>query len=258
MLQILYKRNAILSINHIWFYSAGTDTPSFAPASFCYLHGLTEEDCRGIPHVVRDSLQSTLMTDLTLPEEELWKKTSKTYRNEIRRCQKEEQQVAFYTSADLLQSPQVTEAFQTCYEQMYRTKGRSDKFNIHLFRRYAQAGCLLVSCAYKDQLPAVFHAYILDQTQCRLWYSCSGFRDDKQGAEEIGRLNKFLHWRDMQELKARGLQRYDWGGVDFTQPSLKGISQFKKRFGGDDLTYHNLITSPNPLYRTLFRLMRRD
>ena len=53
----------------------------------------------------------------------------------------------------------------------------------------------------------------------------------------------------------KGIKNYDWGGVDFDNPKVKGISEFKAQFGGEPVTYDNIIFCKNPVVRFLIRLI---
>lgn len=68
-----------------------------------------------------------------------------------------------------------------------------------------------MSVAYANGKPAVFHTYILAGKTARLYQSCSEFRfDGNAHRNAISRANRFLHWRDMLELKGLGFDTYDW------------------------------------------------
>lgn len=92
---------------------------------------------------------------------------------------------------------------------------------------------------------------IVDDKNARFWYSCSNFRDDKRISEEVGRLNKYLHWREWQIMKKKGIESYDWGGIGLSEET-KGISEFKRKFGGAEIEYRNCIYVKNKiLHRAL-------
>ena len=80
---------------------------------------------------------------------------------------------------------------------------------------------------------ASIHIYFHDDTRCRLWYSCSQFRNiesnDKRNA--VGRANRYLHWFDMLQLKGKGFTTYDWGGYSEEEDKIS-ISDFKLAYGG--------------------------
>ena len=86
----------------------------------------------------------------------------------------------------------------------------------------------------------MFHSYIYDVHDARLLHSASCFREESADQNLIGRANKKLQWEDMKYFKEQGVLRYDWGGIsDFDNPN--GIDEFKLKFGGDKITYYNVL-----------------
>lgn len=70
-----------------------------------------------------------------------------------------------------------------------------------------------------------------------------------------------LHWRIMQEAKARGFGRYDlWGIAPSDDPShpWAGITRFKRGFGGERVSYHGAWELPRErFWYTLYRAAKR-
>lgn len=96
-----------------------------------------------------------------------------------------------------------------------------------------------MSVAYTDGKPSVFYTYVLAGEIARLYQSCSEFRfDGNAHRNAISRANRYLHWKDMLELKDRGYRTYDWGGVGSLE-NPGGIDKFKMGFGGDGVTLYN-------------------
>ena len=248
MIETRYRKKKTISIDHIWFASDKSDVYRAKPACFYLVHGMDSKEV--IPWAIKYSKQSSLVNDLRKCESELWSGISKTYRNEIRRCESSDlYRASMYKGEEILEQEDLIRRFKDTYERMYRNKGMRTSFNLDLFKKYAENSNLIVSIAFKNQTPCVFHSYIVDETNARFWNSCSTFRDDKTSAEEIGRLNKFLHWQDFKKLRLEGITQYDWGGVDFDDPELRGISEFKKKFGGEIVTYNNVLCASNLLIR---------
>lgn len=81
------------------------------------------------------------------------------------------------------------------------------------------------------------HAYLVDpeSSRARLLYSATAVRD-AAGTDRalVGRANRYLHWTDMLAFKARGVLRYDLGGIAGhpDDPATAGIDAFKLGFGG--------------------------
>lgn len=249
MIQTISKK-LFLTINHVWFLDSNVDIKKLN-GNILFLHGV-RDNIVFEGNFAKNAEQKTLITDLTNDETVLWQGISKTYRNEIRRCEKEERRSIFLSSKEILERPDIIEVFERTYNEMFLAKGMSDKFNKNLFKAYAKNNALVVSIAYREEQPVVFHTYIIDDKNARFWYSCSNFREDKEIAEEIGRLNKFLHWKDLMEMKSRGIRFYDWGGIGLSVET-RGIAEFKRKFGGNELTYLNCIYAKNRIVNMLLK-----
>lgn len=245
MIQTIYKKGPI-SINHIWYMENENDLKNLKKANAYFLHGVAEINPNGVS--LRKT-QNTLFSDLTISEDDAWSRINKTFRNEILRCTKEEARFEIVTSKEIEKRGELVDKFVASYNQMYSSKGMDATFNRAQFDSYVKEKAVWITAAYKDDEPVVFHAHIVEKEHARLWYSCSNFRDDKEGAAEIGRLNKFLHWKEMTSFPELGVTKYDWGGVDFDNPKVSGISKFKSRFGGENVSYENIIFTKNPLLR---------
>lgn len=59
------------------------------------------------------------------------------------------------------------------------------------------------------------------------YYAMSAMKEAPRGAGQL------LQWRIMQELKRRGLERYDMGWQSGSTPKEAAIASFKRHFGGD-------------------------
>lgn len=185
--------------------------------------------------------QSSLITDLKLNEEDLWLKMSKTVRNEINRCERENVKVEIYESEYLVNNCDILDIFSEMYHNMYFEKGMENIYpDKKLLLQYAKNNKLLLTSAFIDNQPVVFHTYVYSDRNTRLLQSCSEFRAcDNTMRNAIGRANKYLHWKDIQLFKKRGFHIYDWGGVSsLSEPN--GIDKFKMAFGNTPITYFNI------------------
>lgn len=100
----------------------------------------------------------------------------------------------------------------------------------------ARAGALRLSWAEQDGTPLVTHSYIVSRRRARLLQSASLFRASADSAQRtmIGRANRWLHFKDMQALKAAQCTTYDFGGwyAGSTDQAKLQINAFKEEFGG--------------------------
>ena len=76
---------------------------------------------------------------------------------------------------------------------------------------------------------------------------------DNKYRNYIGRVNKFLHWKDIEYWKSVNINTLDWGGVDFKEE--KGISSFKQGFGGELVTYYNINIAIYKSQKSVFKSM---
>lgn len=156
---------------------------------------------------------------------------TKTVRNEINRSKREDVKICFYPSN--LISDELLNEFESMYIEIYaskkiKTKGLSRK----MLKAYIENSALLISVAYINGNPAIYHSYVCDNTHARLLHSCSAFREeDNAFRNAIDRANKYLHWRDWLYLKEMGVIEYDWGEIS-SYHNPNGIDRFKMSFLG--------------------------
>ena len=178
----------------------------------------------------------TLITDLTEDEETIWSKLNKNYKYEIRRQQKEEAQFYVYSADMLKANPSVVAEFEIAYnafcDEIHNEVVRGN-YNHNMTLQFVDKDALVLTKATKDNL-VVYHIYVIDGKTAVLDYSVSDFRDESADRAAAGRLNKLLHWRDMQMFKADGYVTYDWGNVSGKSvDEMNGIDKFKAGFGGE-------------------------
>ena len=200
-----------------------------------FLHGVDFNDTHS-----DWSEQYTLVSDLRETEEKLHEKISKTFKYDIRRAIKEEVKIRIFNSEEFILEEDLIDEFEKTYNQMYQDKGMNVSFNRKQMIEYLRTGCLIVSIGFYKDEPYVFHSYIYNSTNARLLHSTSSFRNDKEVAALIGRMNKAMHWNDLIKFKEMGVIYYDWGGIS-AKDAPNGIDQFKVSFGGDIKKYYNKI-----------------
>ena len=198
MLEIKYRKK-VVTINHIWFFTNQNRNEIHLSTNFYFFHAV-----ESIPtqyRIITCKEQESLLTDLKLPEQDIWGHISKTYRYEIKRCEQENPLMKVFSSKDVAKNSDLVKSFCNTYEEMFLSKGIKEKLNRNLFRSYIDNNVLYMTVAFNTNHPVVFHIYISDGKSVRLLYSCSGFRDESaSGATDIGRLNKALHWFDIKPM----------------------------------------------------------
>ena len=206
MVSYSYKK-AIFSIRHGWFVTDYKTLINKSNADIVMCHAVDESD---IHLFDKSSKQATLITDLTLNNDEIFQKINKNYRYEIRRCAKENVVYKVFWGKEILDDPNLFERFISVYNQMYKSKGLKTTFNKTQILSCIESNCIVFSIAFLESEPLVFHSYIYDENDSRFYYSASPFRERKQDAALIARMNKGLHWYDIQLFKSKGIARYDW------------------------------------------------
>lgn len=184
----------------------------------------------------------TLLTDLKENGEDIFKKFSKTVRYEINKASRDNISNKVFIDDEI--DDKLLNSFNEMYNEMYNEKGMANHWlPINELKGYAKQKVCMVSVAYYNNEPLVYHSYIFDKDNCRFLHSCSSFRSqDKNYKSIIGMANKYLMWNDMLWFKNKGVCSFDWGGVSsFDNPN--GIDKFKFAFGGTQKTYLNITLS---------------
>lgn len=192
---------------------------------------------------IRCNKQESLVTDLTLNKEILWRKLSSTIRNEINRSNKEGVESKIYDSEQLRNNYKIIDSFVEMLEKMYVEKGMEGRhISKNELNGYINNKALVISAALYGNLCLVYHSYVVDGCNCRLLHSCSEFRNtDLELKKTIGRANKFLHWEDFNYFKLNHYLKYDWGGIQ-SYDAPNGIDIFKMAFGGEYIQYYNIYS----------------
>ena len=191
----------------------------------------------------------TLLTDLTISEEELFRKCSATVRNEIKRAEREGVIFSYNTSI---------ERFVPFFNNFARIKGLKQ---IQDSKLKAYGKYLVITEAAIDNNVLASHSYIIDEEsgRVRLYQSATQRFSEDLDYNLIGRANKYLHYRDMLKFKEMNFSVYDWGGIahDTTDSSLLGINKFKKSFGGVESVEYNYASLPYTWFMSLKRILKR-
>lgn len=199
--------------------------------------------------------QETLISDLSLAEENLWGLTTKTVRNEINRSKREKVGIKTYKGKEI--SDTILDEFNGMYHAMYEEKGMPGHYlPINELKVYAANDALVITTAIIGDKTVVYHSYITAKNHSRFLHSCSEFRvADNAMKNAIGRANKYLHWNDWLYLKQMGVKEYDWGGIA-SYESPNGIDKFKMSFGGEYRKYYNLFCNCSFMARAYAKIRK--
>jgi len=248
MIDVIYRKNYLIPIEHIWF----SDDIIKGKSDIIYYHGISNFSDVTCKHNIYCRKQHTLVTDLLKEKEDLWQLIRKKIRYEIRKSENDDIICRYYDYKSI--NNEIITMFMRVYNQMYISKGINVKFNTSLVNAYIRCKAIMFTIGYYNNIPQVFHSYILDNTNARFFYSASLFREDGADQALIARINKYLHWSDICYFKDIGLVKYDWGGImNPLHPS--GIDNFKIGFGGTQATYYNVIVF-STMYNLLYKLFK--
>src|SRR5712691_176559 len=172
----------------------------------------------------------SLVTDLSVDEDAITRKFGKEARDKIRRAETRDG-----LHVEFIMDPESRlKEFRAFYDSFARQKSLEPSDH-----QWLAAACkarqLALTSATQSGEALVWHAYVMLGNAARFQYSCSCFRNREGNYRAlVGRANRWLHWRDMLQLKEMGIKRYDWGGLfeDESVPEHAGINTFKKGFGG--------------------------
>lgn len=181
----------------------------------------------------------TLITDLTLSEEEIVSRCQKDCRYQIRRAARENITAEFKTGSEITQED--IARFCEFFIDFWKSKGITDekyeKYKEEI-ETYASEGVFAITCAKQNDRVLVYHTYIVGDTFVRSYQSASQFRSENVSARIVGIANRYLHKADMMYFKEMGKTTYDWGGAGLRE-EVKNITEFKESFGGDELYYYD-------------------
>lgn len=209
------------------------------PVLYCGYRG----DLQRVPSCFAKYKCETSISDLTLSMEELLARMKSNTRNEIRRAQREGCEFLLVNDQD---------EFILFYNDFCASKGLEDYTSKMRMGKYKK---ILITKAVHKGITLAMHANVLDKNSgiAFLLYSCSPRLNENVDRKMIGWGNRYLHFKDLEYLKAQGYKTYDWSGVS-TDPKSEcySIGQFKLSFGGDH-TVSWVIKSPLYAFLERFR-----
>jgi len=195
----------------------------------------------------------TLETDLTLDKDDILKQFTSTIRNEINRAKKLENLQININKTSIDE-----------FLNFYNTKfAKQKKLNLLSKRQIEKFGdnIYTISAVFENELTNI-QMYIFDSEQkiVRLLHSVSiiHLEKDKKRRNQIGWINKYLHWRTILYFKEKGFKTFDWGGIgnDPNNKALVGIDKFKRSFGGQVVKVYDYYTLPFFILSKLRELLK--
>jgi len=178
---------------------------------------------------IKEEIKYTKEIDLTKSLEEIQQSFSRTTRKNIRRMEKADLEISFETDK---------EKVVAFYNEFAKRKNLPPITVNHLL--FPNEENLLITKVYSKELDEliVMHLYIVDKLESKavqLYFptTINGL-DNSEKRNFVGRVNRYLVYKDLELLKARNYRVYDLGGYtpDTTDEAMKGINRFKDQFGG--------------------------
>jgi len=182
----------------------------------------------------------TLLVDLSLGEDALWRELHTLGKRQIKKAQK--------LGAELTVGQHEEAAFAVINDSIRRQGYRPP------ISRVEWADVLSYSDLFVARLEGeVLAAHVLPtdrSTRAQLLFSATVERATSRFKDEIGPLNRLLHWFEFQHYREAGVPVYDFGGVvlDPGHP-LHGIGLFKQSFGGRIVAEDVVRLARNPALR---------
>lgn len=164
--------------------------------------------------------KDTALIDLTLPEEEIFKKFNDTTRNEIRKT---------YNNPDL------NFILQQNFEKSYDLYRRFEKSQGRKPVKKGEMKSFKSGLAFYKNDP-IYGFYIIESfpyARIRSIFSKRLSVDDKEVMKIISNSGRRLLWEICQNLRKRGFVFLDMASVNQSNPKSANIAKFKLSFGGD-------------------------
>jgi hypothetical protein len=240
MIELVTHRFLGFSRKEVWFYSSekikkGTYTV------FCFTE---EKDAHTKKNVL---VQNTSLISLEQDEQKLFEDIHRTTQRHIRKAEK----LGIETRIDFNPSTQKSKNVINDFAVFARKK--SIEWNSNRIYALQKSGRLIITEAFLQNELLVTHVYLHDTRQVVLLHSYPA-RENRETHLLRGYANKYLHWKDLVELRKQGLKIYDFGGVDLEKHP--GISAFKRSFGGMPMYRYSYIESSR-LFYFLVNLLRK-
>lgn len=235
MINVTYIKKGF-KINSIWFGKDIDNAFTGSKADFIFIHGYPRDNYK---KALVDK-QSSLITDLSMPLEEIFQKFNRTYKRQIKKAKNDQIEIRQYDSKELKDKSYLLDSFKKDYERFVKLKGIKNFYNEGAMTKYVEGDNITLTKAFKGEVIYAQHIFIHDHEITRLLYTVSNFRGDEIDKNRIGTFNKYLHWKDIEYFKDNNFKVLDWGGMN-SKENTNGIDVFKRGFGGKEVDYYNVI-----------------
>lgn len=182
-----------------------------------------------------------LITDLRKSAEDILSDFSRTTKQQIRKCIKEESvKIAYFTCEALEKDERIMADFKRTYMSYCEQSNKpwmKRAYSDEMILRCIEQKCILVT---KAEFPngEVYHLYLVDDKNSYLLYIASNRLNAEVTDIISGMANKLLIYKGMLWLKEMGIENYELGDIsDLDRPD--SIERFKLLFGGTPVKVYN-------------------
>lgn len=173
---------------------------------------------------IKSEITRTTVIDLTKSIEEIYKDMDATScRYRIRKAEKSANRIIISYNDITTQND-----FLDLYNRFVQLSQHTYQMSQRSFDEHLQISDIFL--LYFDHKPMCGHIMFRDMKtgRARLAYAASRRHEDKQTAQMVGPLNRYLCWHEIKHYKSTGYDIFDFGGIG-RDP---GIDAFKQSFGG--------------------------
>jgi lipid II:glycine glycyltransferase (peptidoglycan interpeptide bridge formation enzyme) len=201
----------------------------------------------------------TLIIDLKKGETEIFNDIHKNTRAKINRASRE----GFTYLIKNTPTDQEIEEFTIFFNQFAKTK-KIRHCQPGRLKALRNRNAFIITMIKRENVILCYHGYILDGERAIMLYSASDRIDmGSSNRNEIGRANRYLHWKSILSFKENGCKWYDFCGLslDDTDKAAQGINHFKRGFGGcevDEIKVYEGKSLFGKLVLTLCRFIWRS
>jgi hypothetical protein len=188
----------------------------------------------------------TIHLDLTLSLDELLKAINHNFRKDIFYCI--DNKIEHTINHD-------QKIFLSFYNEFVKLKGIKKAKSE--FIELTEKNSLITSATYNNEILSM-HYYLVDNEEKIVTCIYSATKRLLPGVNTsfIGKVNKFLHFKDIEFFKNQGMKIYDFGGYTIGNNTIRpnGINTFKERFGGRIVKLYNYYSFPYILMQSIIHL----
>jgi hypothetical protein len=239
-LLVLEQKQLLFSFKRVYCADYPFDVDGCDIVQFIYCH-CTDE----VEGFTRHK-QLTAITDLTMDLETIWGKMDRTWQKHIRQANKANIKIEINQNYD---------EFYMMYKRFREKKGfdsllNTQKPSIEIMKNQ---GTLFTAKMENELLIGIL--YLEDTNHMTGWVQGSKrLESDQDKVKLISRANRLIDWEAIKYAKAKGMKKYNWGGLwtdeDIAKDKSKEITnRFKLDAGGEPLVCSTYTKVYSPLYK---------